>query len=196
MKEACMEKDATVNWLKEMRKGYIRLIVLTLLSKKPHHGYEIMKEVKEKTKGSLRFTSGGVYRILQDLEESKYIQGEWEAQKRRKRKIYRITDTGMMILERALTKENQLANSMHDLFREYLTGVLDIRVQPNQTPKTPNLFAMFLEARTGKPGDSIEVLREKNAEINGMINKLRKIQRATRKKLALIESEKLRKAQG
>jgi hypothetical protein len=28
-------------------------------------------------------------------------------------------------------------------------------------PKTPNLFAMFLEARMGKPKDSIEVLKEK-----------------------------------
>jgi hypothetical protein len=49
-----MEEDATVNWLKEIRKGYIRLIVLALLSKKPHHGYEIMKEVREKTSGSVR----------------------------------------------------------------------------------------------------------------------------------------------
>jgi hypothetical protein len=30
-----MEKDATANWLKETRKGHIRLIVLTLLSKNP-----------------------------------------------------------------------------------------------------------------------------------------------------------------
>jgi hypothetical protein len=101
-----------------------------------------------------------------------------------------------MILERALTKESQLANSMHDLFKEYLTGVLNIRVQPNQTPKTPNLFAMFLEARTGKPEDSIEVLREKTAEINGMINKLRKLQRSIRRKVALLESQQLAKAQG
>jgi DNA-binding PadR family transcriptional regulator len=190
-----MYEETAANWVKEMRKGYIRLVVLALLSKEPYHGYEIMKEVKEKTKGALRFTSGGVYRILQDLEESKYIQGEWDLQKRRKRKIYKITDTGMMILERALTKENQLANSMHDLFREYLTGVLDVRVQSDQTPKTPNLFAMFLEARTGKPEDSLEVLKGKKTEIHGMIKKLRKLQRATRRKIALLESKQIAKNQ-
>ena len=48
MKEARLEKDATVNWLKEMKKGYIRLIVLTLLSKKPYYGYEIMKRCERK----------------------------------------------------------------------------------------------------------------------------------------------------
>ena len=143
-----MEKDATVNWLKEMRKGYIRLIVLTLLSKKPYHGYEIMKEVKEKTRGAVKLTSGGVYRILLDLEQSKYIQGEWDSPNRRKRKIYKITETGMVILERALTKENQLANSMHNLFREYLTGVLDIELpQANSSKRQSFLQCIWSQER-------------------------------------------------
>lgn len=135
-----MEEETAANWSKEMRKGYIRIVVLTLLSKKPYHGYEIMKEVKEKTKGTLRFTSGGIYRILQNLEKSKYIQGEWDTQKQRKRKIYKITDSGMMILERALTKENQLANSMHDLFREYLTGVLESKSAAGSNAKSAEPF--------------------------------------------------------
>jgi DNA-binding PadR family transcriptional regulator len=188
-----MEKDVTVNWLKEMQKGYIRIVVLTLLSKKPYHGYEIMKEVKEKTKGTLRFTSGGIYRILQDLEESKYVQGTRDAQNRRRKKIYEITETGLTILERALTKENHLANSMHDLFREYLTGVLEVSLQPGQTLRTPNLFSMFLDARTGKPEDSVEVLREKNEEIKQMITKLTKLQRVTRRRIFVLESERTAK---
>ena len=189
-KDTAVEEEAAACWLKEMRKGYIRIVVLTLLSKKPYHGYEVMKEVKEKTKGSLRFTSGGIYRILQDLEESHYIQGEWDTQNHRKRKTYKITSTGMAVLERALTKENQLANSMHDLFREYLTGVLEVKLQPGQTPRAPSLFSMFLDARTGKPKDSLIVLKEKNVEIQDMIKKLQKLQRATRHRIALLESEK------
>jgi len=182
-----MEEDVAANWLKETKKGYIRLVVLTLLSKKPYHGYEIMKEVKEKTKGVLRFTSGGVYRILQDLEKSKYTHGEWDAQKRRKRKIYEITGKGVSILERALTKESQLANSMHELFKEYLTGVLDVRLPLSQTPRTPSLFSMFLEARTGRSEDSIKVLKEKDAEIQRMIRTLQKLQRAIGRRVALLE---------
>ena len=189
-KDSAVEEEAAANWLKEMRKGYIRIVVLTLLSKKPYHGYEVMKEVKEKTKGTLSFTSGGIYRILQDLEESRYIQGEWDTQNHRKRKIYKITGTGIVVLERALTKENQLANSMHDLFREYLTGILEIKLQPGQMPRAPSLFSMFLEARTGKPTDSIKVLKEKNVEIQRMIEKLQKLKRATRHRIALLESEK------
>jgi PadR family transcriptional regulator PadR len=185
-KEECkMEKDATINWLKETRKGHIRLILLTLLSKKPHHGYEIMKEVKEKTQGTVRLTSGGVYRILTDLEKSKYIRGAWENTEGRKRKIYTITDTGLIVLERALTKQNELASSMQNLYREFLTGVLDVKLPENQTPKTPNLFAMYLEAMTEKPDDSAEILTQKRQEIENMIRKLRIRQRALDRRIAL-----------
>ena len=179
-----MEKDATANWLKEMRKGHIRLIVLTLLSKKPYSGYEIMKEVKEKTGEVIKLTSGGVYRILRDLEESKYIKGEWSTDTQRKSKTYEITETGREILERALTKQNQLAKSMNDLFKEYLTGVLvNVQVPLSETPKTPNLFAMFLAERTEKPSDTIEVLKQKNKELQEMIEKLQLCQKTIKKRI-------------
>jgi len=182
-----MEKDATANWLKETRKGHIRLIVLTLLSKKPHHGYEIMKEVREKTQGSIRLTSGGVYRILSDLEKSKYIKGAWENPDGRKRKSYTITDKGLIILERALTKQNELANSMQNLYREYLTGVLDINVPADETPKTPKFFAMCLDAKF--EDESVEVLKQKKQEIEEMIRKLQLRQRDLNRRIALNEKQ-------
>ena len=46
------QEEITVgHWLKETQKGYIRIAALILLSKKPHHGYELMKEIKVRTKG-------------------------------------------------------------------------------------------------------------------------------------------------
>ena len=45
------EEKTAAHWLKETQKGYIRIAVLILLSKKPHHGYEIMREIKERTMG-------------------------------------------------------------------------------------------------------------------------------------------------
>ena len=112
-----IEEEATT-WLKETQKGYIRIAVLILLSRKPHHGYEIMKEVKERTMGFWKPTPGGVYPILKNLEKSKYIAGEWDYQKKRKRKTYRITETGKLVLKRALVKESQITNSMSSLFKE------------------------------------------------------------------------------
>ena len=41
-----LEKDEKVasKWLKEAQKGYMRIALLILLSKKSYHGYEMMKE--------------------------------------------------------------------------------------------------------------------------------------------------------
>jgi hypothetical protein len=47
------EEKTAAHWLKETQKGYIRIAVLILLSKKPYHGYEIMREIKERTGGLL-----------------------------------------------------------------------------------------------------------------------------------------------
>ena len=63
------EEKTTANWLKEAQKGYIRIGVLILLSKKASHGYEIMKEIKDRTGGFYKPTPGGVYPILRDLEK-------------------------------------------------------------------------------------------------------------------------------
>jgi DNA-binding PadR family transcriptional regulator len=184
------EEKTAAHWLKETQKGYIRIAVLILLSKKPHHGYEIMKEIKERSGGFWRPTAGGIYPILQDLEESRYVEGEWDLQKKRKRKIYRITEAGKAVLKRALAKENQLANSMSDLFEEYLKDVLDVKVNPIQTPRMPNLFSVFLEERKKKPGDTINVLKDKRTQIDCMIEQLQKELGVINKRLAQMEKQR------
>jgi DNA-binding PadR family transcriptional regulator len=178
------EEKAASNWLRETQKGYIRIATLILLSKKPHHGYEIMKEIKDRTRGFWRPTAGGIYPILQDLEESKYIQGEWDAQTKRKRKIYKITEAGRMVLIRALAKENQVASSMRDLFEEYMKDVLDVKARPNQMPRIPSPFSRFLEDREEKPEATAEILEDRRKQIQDMIKQLQKQMRTIDKRLA------------
>jgi len=47
------EKIAT-QWIKESQKGYMRIAFLILLSKKPCHGYDLMKEVRDRTEGKIQ----------------------------------------------------------------------------------------------------------------------------------------------
>jgi len=164
--------DETEDWVKEMRNGYLRIAVLTLLSGKPRHGYEIMKEIKERTGGFWRPTAGGVYPILQSLEEAGYIEGEWDARQKRKRKTYQITETGRPVLQNALTRQNQIAASMSDLFREFMKDVLDVKSAAG--PSVPNLFAAFLEDRKEKPEDTVNVLKRKRGQIENVIENLQK----------------------
>jgi len=181
------EEKKAAQWLKETQKGYIRIAVLVLLSKKPYHGYEIMREIKERTMGFWRPTAGGIYPILQNLEKSGYIEGEWLFQKKRKRKTYRITEEGKLVLKRALAKENQIFNSVSDLFKEYMKDVLEVETNQLSIPRRPPLFSVFLEEGKEKPEDTINILESKRTQIENMIKEMQKELEAINKRLAQLK---------
>jgi DNA-binding PadR family transcriptional regulator len=180
------EEITAGHWLKETQKGYIRIAALILLSKKPYHGYEIMREIRERTRGFWRPTAGGIYPILRNLEDSKYIEGKWDLQKKRKRKIFRITEAGKQVLKRSLAKESQIANSMSGLFTEFMKDVLDVE-KPVSMPRIPNLFSVFLEERKEKPEDTMNVLESKRKQIEKMIKELHKELVAINKRITQLE---------
>ena len=180
------EEITAAHWLKETQKGYIRIAALILLSKKPYHGYEIMREIKERTMGFWRPTAGGIYPILRNLEDSRYIEGKWDLQKKRKRKIFRITQAGKQVLQRSLAKESQIANSMSGLFTEFMKDVLDVE-KPFSMPRIPNLFAVFLEERKEKPEDTMNVLESKRKQIEKMTKELQKELAAINKRIVQLE---------
>jgi DNA-binding PadR family transcriptional regulator len=142
------EDQTTQNWMKEAQKGYIRLGVLMLLSKKPAHGYEIMKEINQRTQGFWRPTAGGVYPILSDLEKSGFIKGHWETQKNRHLKVYTITKSGDAILKRALRKQAEIFSNLNSLFSEFARDVLNM--EDTNIPMPPSPFTPFLEEKTGQ----------------------------------------------
>jgi len=138
------EEETTESWLKEAQKGYIRMGVLILLNKKPSHGYEIMKEIDSRTRGFLQPTPGGVYPVLRNLETSGYIKGRWETQRNRRLKVYTITDSGELILKRAILKQSEILSNIGNLFREFSRDVLNVESQTN-FPNIPSFFTPFLE---------------------------------------------------
>ena len=139
------EERTTANWLKEAQKGTIRIGILILLNKKPAHGYEIMKEINNRTKGFWKPTAGGVYPILRDLEKTGYIKGEWQTQKNRRLKVYKITESGELILRHAIVKQAEISNNIGNLFREFAKDVLNI--EATSLPNIPSFFSPFLEEK-------------------------------------------------
>jgi DNA-binding PadR family transcriptional regulator len=181
------EETAASNWLKETKKGYIRIATLVLLSKTPHHGYEIMKEIKERTRGFWKPTAGGMYPILKDLQESGYIQGEWDTKTKRRKKIYKITKSGRTVLRRALAKENQLADTMRNLFQEYMKGVLKVDTQPDRTLNVPRPLTELLKETDEKEEETIRRLEEQSKHIQGMIKQLQKNLETVKKRLRMLK---------
>jgi PadR family transcriptional regulator, regulatory protein PadR len=141
------EDKTTQSWLKEAQKGYIRMGVLILLNKKPAHGYEIMKEINNRTKGFWQPTPGGVYPILRDLEKSGYIRGKWETQKGRNLKVYKITQSGQAILKKAIVKQSEIFKNINNLFTEFARDVLNVQSATSPLPM-PEMFEPFLKDKT------------------------------------------------
>ncbi len=178
------EEETTVHWLKEAQKGYIRVAVLILLNKKPSHGYEIMKEIKDKTRGFWKPTAGGVYPILRDLEKDGYIEGKWSTQNNRKIKVYKITHTGSIILKRAIVKQSKIANSMNALFQDFAKDVLSIKPETLPMLVIPTPFSPFFEEKNQEQELDIKNLKQKRNNLKGTIRMLQKELQTTNKKLA------------
>lgn len=76
------------------RRGDIKFMLLGLLSERPQHGYELIKELETRRGGFRRLSPGSVYPTLQMLEDGGYLTSEQVEGKR----IYTITDSGRQLL--------------------------------------------------------------------------------------------------
>src|ERR1700724_2756275 len=76
--------------------GEVRLALLSLLTESPMHGYELMKQLEERSGGIYRASAGTVYPTLQQLEDEGLVAAETQDGK----KVYWLTDAGKHELER------------------------------------------------------------------------------------------------
>ena len=183
------EDVAASSWLKETQKGYIRIATLILLSKNPHHGYDLMKEIKVRSRGFWKPTPGGMYPILKDLQESGYIQGAWDEKTRRRRRTYKITTSGKTVLKRALAKENQIADTMRNLFEEYVKGVLEVDTQLSSTLSIPHPLADLLRETNENEEDTVRRLEEQNRQVQNMIRQLERRHKTINRRLRRIHQQ-------
>ncbi|MGO4230696.1 PadR family transcriptional regulator [Arthrobacter sp. YAF34] len=71
-------------------RGEVRSAVLALLAERPMHGYQIIREIEERSSGSWKPSAGSVYPTLQLLADEGLIRAE----ESNGRKIYSLTDAG------------------------------------------------------------------------------------------------------
>ena len=84
---------------RELKKGSVEIIVMTLLEAQPRHGYEIGKLIEARSKGRIQFRIGSLYPILCRLEDRDLLSGRWvEKAGRRRRRYYRLTVAGRRFL--------------------------------------------------------------------------------------------------
>lgn len=75
-------------------RGDIRVAVLTLVAEQPMHGYQIIRELSERSGGVWSPSPGSVYPMLQLLEDEGLVVGSDEGGKR----VYAATEAGRAVL--------------------------------------------------------------------------------------------------
>src|SRR5277367_5021638 len=83
---------------RKLGSGDLQLLILKLLDEKPRYGYEIIKELDERSKGFYVPSPGMVYPALTYLEELDHATVAADGA----RKLYSITDSGKEHLKKNL----------------------------------------------------------------------------------------------
>src|SRR4249919_2032429 len=79
----------------KIARGSAELAILSLLAEQPFYGFEIAKQIGERTGGALKFTLASLYHLLYDMEKRGWVEGRWQAnQAGRDRRYYRLTPVG------------------------------------------------------------------------------------------------------
>lgn len=89
------------------------LFYILLSLRKPNHGYGIIREVEELTKGRVVLGPGTLYGAIQTMTEKGWIRIYSEETDSRKKKEYIVTDLGVSVFrEEKMRLEELLANSV------------------------------------------------------------------------------------
>lgn len=95
---------------RELKRGTIELVLLTLLADRERYGYEIVSAIEEWSGGRLAVRDGTLYPVLYRLEEAGFVEPRWETPERGvPRKYYRITPAGTGELGRLTAEWREFA---------------------------------------------------------------------------------------
>ena len=64
--------------LKQLKMGTTEILVLAALTRGDHYGYEISREVFDRSEGFFEFKQGFLYPTLRRMEESGLVQSYWK----------------------------------------------------------------------------------------------------------------------
>lgn len=83
---------------KELVKGSLDIVVLSVLNEEDLYGYEIAKQIKDRSNELFTMGEGTLYPLLHKLAKKKYLTAYWKEVDGRKRKYYSVTKTGKKAL--------------------------------------------------------------------------------------------------
>ncbi|MBC8477787.1 MAG: PadR family transcriptional regulator [Dehalococcoidia bacterium] len=106
-------------YIQQLLKGLIDPIILSVISRLPMYGYQIVKELEKRTVGRLQLKRGTVYPSLLRLERNGLVISKWkQITKGRGRRYYEITEKGRQFLASRSAQWHDLCAVVNGLIKE------------------------------------------------------------------------------
>jgi DNA-binding PadR family transcriptional regulator len=99
-------------FFKEIRKGFLKAILLNIIHEKPIHGYDIIRTIAEKSHDRWTPSPGSVYPALEYLESKGYIV----SQEVERKKVYTITPKGEEAIEKMKNLRSEMLKELSAFF--------------------------------------------------------------------------------
>jgi transcriptional regulator len=99
-------------------QGTLDLLVLTTLSRGPHHGYGIAADLQSISDDILRVEEGSLYPALHRMEHLGWISADWQTtENKRRARIYKLTRAGEKRLGEEQEKWSRLTKGVAKVLR-------------------------------------------------------------------------------
>ena len=108
------ETDLFESLRQELRRGSLILAVLGQL-RAEHYGYTLRKALAD---AGVEIEEGALYPMLRRLETQSLLTSEWREEERRKKRFYRLSAEGGVVLERLITEWTALNASVTNILRD------------------------------------------------------------------------------
>lgn len=84
-----------------LTKGSVEFLILSILEDGESHGYDITRQIEERSQRLLAFRRSSIYPVLSRLETRGWVLRRWtNGNGKRRRGFYRITEDGTEALDR------------------------------------------------------------------------------------------------
>lgn len=123
-----------------MARGDIRTAILALLSENAQHGYQMIQQIAERSRGFWRPSAGSIYPALQQLSTEGLVHAEQSGGRR----VFQLTDEGRRYIAE---RDEELAAVWDSIGERFDDGVLELRELATQV-----MLAMTQISETGTPG--------------------------------------------
>jgi DNA-binding PadR family transcriptional regulator len=131
-----------------LEHGDLRFVLLALIEEQPRHGYELIKELEERTGGAYRPSPGVVYPTLNLLEDEGFAR---PAAGDSQRKLYEITDEGRAALDAT-------RGSVEAVFGRMAEAAARSNATTPRVGRAMTNLGMALQQRLADPGLDAEAL--------------------------------------